>query len=501
MIAHDAGGHASEGQALERNDVDAKARHDRGLFVLDVGELPRRWHGAVGEQLLRRDDAPTFFRLRRVFRRQLAKLHGLGHVETRDARKFGRRAAKIRRVVERGGIAVVVSAVPNDLEGPRIDLAGCIASGAERVATIAVARAPAVAIEVGVVVDDAVAIVIEVVPARFVLGKNLADASAPAATVGFAGLRAGLADTDVVGARCALITGLLLARNAGARSVLQNVPFTTVLRILVAVGETRFARSERTDPVDAQRRSVRRERTGILTEAAVVLVRREIVTTPRAARRTSLTRLQTRASRNARVRQTNRTSVAIGIAQTPDALERKFVAGLSRHTVVNAGASDFAHMRDRVAVGSFGAVVGRGLQRQTFDASGRLHVANRSCGIHGAISVFLAASLPPTSAAHSGSAAHPAHAASTGFAARARTRTGSTAGRGLLLAGATSGERCANHQHRCQKNRARHAHARQTRQCLHRRPHQKLRDRTKCTLRCQCVEWVERAATFEIAAG
>lgn len=242
-----------------------------------------RGHGAVREQLLRRDHAPTFFRLRRVFRRELAKLHGLDHVEARDARELGRRAAKIRHVVRRVGIAVVVSAVANDLEGPRIDLLWRIAAWTKSVATIAAARTPAVAIEVGVVIDDAVAIVVEVVPARFVFGKNLTGTSAPAGAIRLAGLRTGLANADVVGVRSTLITGLLLTRHARARSVLQNVPFAAVLRILIAVGKTRFASAERADPVDAQRSAVVREGTSVLTEAAVVLVGREIVTAARAA--------------------------------------------------------------------------------------------------------------------------------------------------------------------------------------------------------------------------
>lgn len=37
LIAHDAGGHASNRGPFERDDVHAKPRHDRRLFVLDIG--------------------------------------------------------------------------------------------------------------------------------------------------------------------------------------------------------------------------------------------------------------------------------------------------------------------------------------------------------------------------------------------------------------------------------------------------------------------------------
>lgn len=280
LIAHVASRHAGNRGAFERNDVDAERRHDRGLEVANVCHLRRVGNSAVGEQLIGGDDAPALLREGRVFRGELAKLHGFRHVGARDTRELLVGAAKIRRRVGRHGIAVVVRVVADDFERARVDLGGVCATRTERVATIAATGAPTIAIEVHVVVDDAVAIVIEVVSAGLVMRKDLAHAAAPASAIGFAGLCARVADADVVRPRRSLVAGLLLTRNAGTRSVLQNVPFAAVLRIVVAVGKTRLARAERADAIDAQGATVWRERTGVLTEAAVVFVGGEVVTTP-----------------------------------------------------------------------------------------------------------------------------------------------------------------------------------------------------------------------------
>ncbi len=344
LITHDARGHTGQRRALERDDVDAERRHDRRLFVPDVRQLRGRWRHAVREKLIGGDDAPALLGQWWVFRGDLAELHGLGHVHAGHAGKLHGRAAQVRRVIERHRVAVVVDIVANDLERARIDVARAVAAGAKRVAAVAAAGGPAIAVEVHVVVNNAVAVVIEVVAACFVARKHLTHACAPAAAIGVARLRAAFANTDVVCPGRTLVTRLLLPRHALARSVLQNVPLATVLRVLVTVGKTRLASAERADAVLTKRVTVWRERTRILTEATVVFVCRKVVTTARAAREASLARLKTRATGDAGIGQTDRAGVAIGVDQTSDALETEFVAGLSGVAVVDARATDFAHV-------------------------------------------------------------------------------------------------------------------------------------------------------------
>lgn len=489
MITHDACRHCGKCCALERRNVDAKLRHDRGLFVLDVRQLRRGGRRAIREQLFGQDDAPTLARLRGVFRGELAEVHRLGHVDARHARELDGGAAEVRGRVERGDVAIVIDAVPRNLERAGIDFAGACATGAEGIAAVATTGAPAVAIEIGVVVNDAVAVIVEVVSARLVMRQELADACAPAGAVGFACLRSAFANADAVGAWSALITRLLLSRHTAAGSVLQNVPFASVLRILITVGETHLAGTERADAVVAERAAIIGECTSILAEAAVVLVVGKVVTTTGAAAETRLAWLKARTARNTRVGQTDRPCAAIGIDQTSHAFVADFVAGLSWVAVENARAADFTLMRERLAIGALRAVVCRRFRGQTLHTFRGLDVAHGACRIHGAIGILFAAHGPSTHAARTSHSAngHPSSTTSTTHVAATRTRRrrGCSGGLGVYFLRATSRKRCADGESGYDQDRARHAHARETCRCLHRMPHKKLRERTNCTTRCK----------------
>src|SRR5262249_48105444 len=131
---------------------------------------------------------------------------------------------------------VVVDAVAGDLEGARVHQRGVAAAGAGHLAAVAVARGPAVAVDVGYVAGDAVAVEVDVAVADLGLRDHLPHAGAPLGAGGVTGLHAGLARADAQRARRALVAGLRRARLAGALTVLEDVPLAAVRRIAVAVG-------------------------------------------------------------------------------------------------------------------------------------------------------------------------------------------------------------------------------------------------------------------------
>jgi len=240
-VSHESGRQTGHRGAFFGHDTAGSIIHqNRRLLILDRCQLTRTRRIAIGEQLIRRYETPFARSQWRILGRVLAEFNSIGDVDARDPSKLGRGTASCRRRdVRSGGIAIIVQAIAHNFISSRIDEPRVGTTLQNRIATIAITHWPAVAISIAGIISGAIAIFIHAIGTHFGPGQNLPHTRAPTSPRGITRLSTTFARSDVLGPRRPLITRFRHSRNAGACSLLQNIPFTAVHRVLVAIGVCR----------------------------------------------------------------------------------------------------------------------------------------------------------------------------------------------------------------------------------------------------------------------